>query len=371
MQPHLQQQLLPRWGYATLTTRTSAPLRSVHGRVRLMTSTARLVAQRAGVSVSTVSRAYTHPDKLSPATLSRVREAAQALDYEPVQVRRPYGIGTSHPTIAFIAPDIANPYFAAIAKAAQQRAHMRSFNMMVANTSEDIEQESELLNGLPPSVQGVISCSSRSTDSQILEMSARAPMVLINHSVPSVNSVRVDETDAMRQIVNHLTALGHRRIAYAGGSAASPSEVARSSALIQIDAEHDELEIMHLGNFAAFAHGGMAAADLVISSGATAVIAFNDLAAIGILSRLHQRGLRVPEDISVVGTDDVLISEATYPPLTTMAMPLERLGSAAVELLEKAISGQSIMREEVVLLASLVIRQSTGPAPSNHDASAS
>ena len=79
------------------------------------------------------------------------------------------------------------------------------------------------------------------------------------------------------------------------------------------------------------------------------------------------------EDVALpeIGTDDVLISEATYPPLTTMAMPLERLGSAAVELLEKAISGQSIMREEVVLLASLVIRQSTGPAPSNHDASAS
>ncbi len=327
-----------------------------------MTSTAREVAQRAGVSVSTVSRAYTHPDKLSPVTLSRVRQAAAALGYEPLPVRRsdpPPAL--SRPTIAFMAPDIANPYFAAIAKAAQHRAHARSFNMIVANTSEDIEQESELLNGLLPSVQGVISCSSRSTDTQILEMAGLLPMVLVNHSVESVNSISVDEDDAMRQIVTHLAALGHTRIAYVGGSAHSPSEAIRSAALRAIDEESDELEIAQLGNFAAFAHGGTAAADLVISSGASAVIAFNDLVAMGILSRLRQRGVEVPADISVVGTDDVLVSEATQPPLTTMAMPLERLGTAAVELLERLIAGQSGLCEQVVLRASLVVRQSTGP----------
>ncbi|WP_341729036.1 LacI family DNA-binding transcriptional regulator [Brooklawnia sp.] len=326
-----------------------------------MTSSALQVAQRAGVSVSTVSRAYTHPDRLSPATLGRVRKAAEALGYEPAPVRRPQQAPTDHPTIAFMAPDIANPYFAAIAKAAQQRAHTRSFNMIVANTSEDIEQEAGLLNGLLPSVQGVISCSSRSTDSQIAEMAASVPMVLVNHSADSVSSASVDEDDAMRQIVRHLHALGHERIGYVGGSVASPSEAVRSAELRRIDDESDQIEIAHLGNFAAFAHGGIAAADLVISAGVSAVIAFNDLVAMGILSRLQQRGVRVPDDISVVGTDDVLISEATQPPLTTMAMPLERLGIAAVELLEKIISGQSTTREEVVLLASLVVRQSTGP----------
>ena len=99
----------------------------------------------------------------------------------------------------------------------------------------------------------------------------------------------------------------------------------------------------------------------MISSGASAVIAFNDLVAMGILSRLRQRGVEVPADISVVGTDDVLVSEATQPPLTTMAMPLERLGTAAVELLERLIAGQSGLCEQVVLRASLVVRQSTGP----------
>ncbi len=326
-----------------------------------MASSARLVAKRAGVSLSTVSRAFTDPDKLAPTTLAKVRSAAEAVEYTPARVRRRPASVTRNPTIAFITPDIANPFFAAIAKAAQMRAQTRSFNMIIANTSEDIGQESELLAGLLPSVQGVMSCSSRSSDSQVIQMAARIPMVLINRQVDEMHWVAVDERGAMHQVVNHLHALGHRRIAYVGGPAASPSEMERYAALQQIDQTNDGVNMVFLGNSPAFAPSGIAAADLAISAGVTAIIAFNDIVAVGILSRLHQRGLEIPGDMSVVGIDDVLISDSTYPPLTTVTMPKARLGSAATDLLEKVISGQSPEPEQILVPAELVVRQSTGP----------
>lgn len=332
-----------------------------------MAAHARDVAERVGVSLSTVSRAFTNPEMVNPVTLERIRDVANDLGYVPTETRRSLRVSASDrarpQTIAFMAPDIANPYFAAIAQAAQQRARARNLNTIVADTNEDFEQESEILAEVLSSIQGVICCSPRSAEAQIVDMASSVPMVLVNRTIPSVPGVTVDEHDAMVQALTHLTALGHRRIAYVGGPVTSASEVSRTAALTQLRTAFEDAELLHVGNFSSFATGGVAAADLVVATGATAVIGFNDLVALGILSQLHQRGVRVPADVSVVGFDNVLVAGSTYPALTTLSMPYVRMGAAAVDLLNRRIQGRADAIEHMELTAELVVRQSTGPAP--------
>ncbi|HEY9334268.1 MAG TPA: substrate-binding domain-containing protein, partial [Kribbella sp.] len=166
--------------------------------------------------------------------------------------------------------------------------------------------------------------------------------------------------------VAHLVALGHRRIAWVGGPATSWSTQHRGFGLRNA-VEALRAELAPVGNFAPTYEGGMAAADQVVATGATAVVAYNDLVAIGLLARLHSRGISVPGDLSVVGVDDIAMSRMARPALTTVRLPKQEAGRIAVELLlallddPDAAQGRRLKHGE--LHGELIVRDSTGPAP--------
>jgi DNA-binding LacI/PurR family transcriptional regulator len=167
----------------------------------------------------------------------------------------------------------------------------------------------------------------------------------------------------MRQALAHLAALGHRQVGFVGGPANAWSNQERTRGLRRAAAEAD-IRLVEIGNFAPYFTSGIAAADLVLAAGVTAVIAYNDLVALGLISRLSTRGVAVPEQISVVGCDDVPLATMSNPAMTTVALPKEQAGRAAVslliKLLEEAPADATVHLE---LDTQLMVRGSTGPAP--------
>lgn len=330
-----------------------------------MAVTVRDVAKSVGVSVSTVSRALSAPEMVAPATRARVVQAAQNLGYQPNRAARGLITGRTG-NIGLVIPDLENPYFASVTKGVQARARAAGYSVFVADSDEDAASERSLVASLTREVDGLILCSPRDTDEQIAPVAGDTTVVLVNRKVRDLPAITVDNGDGIAQAVRHLRALGHRRIAWAGGPASSWSNDRRVEGLQAIELELTDIEIVNLGNYRPFFSGGVAAADLALASGATAVVSYNDLMAIGLIDRLRNRGVDVPGQISVVGFDNVSVATLVSPMLTTVALPLGLLGRAAVDLLLGLVdeSGHA-SPTSTQLPVELVIRQSTAEAPQN------
>lgn len=312
------------------------------------------VARVAGVSISTVSRALTVPDRVAPSTRERVRAAAEELGYRPNRAASVLRAGRSG-AYGLVVPDLANPYFAAVAKGAQACARERGAGLFVVDTEENPDLEAEVLTSLAPQTDGVVLCSPRAVDRALAALDGR-PVVLVNHEAAGVRAVETDHGAGMRRALEHLRALGHRRVAYVGGPESSWSDRRRRAGLVAAAAGYDDVEVVTLGAFRPQVEGGQAVADLVLASGATAVITFNDLVAVGLVDRLRRRGLDVPADLSVVGCDDSYVASLVTPPLTTLRVDLRAMGRAAVDLLLADDGGAP-----APLDVDLVVRSSTAP----------
>lgn len=186
-------------------------------------------------------------------------------------------------------------------------------------------------------------------------------LVLVNRRCGDIPAVAADNHDGMRQVYAHLRALGHRRVGYVGGPTRSWSNDQRVAALRALAAQHSDTDLVDLGCFAPYVSGGIAVGDLVVASGATAVVAFNDMVALELLDRLRSRGCRVPHDISVVGVDDIVVASLTSPPLTTVRLPVVESGRAGVDLLLSIVQERAAPPSPHLLEAHLVVRGSTGP----------
>ena len=329
-----------------------------------MPVTARDVARVAGVSVSTVSRALNKPDEVTPSTRDKVIETARGMGYRPNPAARHLITGKTG-NIALIVPDLENPFFATVAKGVQSKARTSGYATVVADSDEDPSLEPDIVRDLTPQVDGVLLCSPRSPDSVIAQLAQECTLVLMNRQCGDIPMVMSDNLAGVRQAVVHLVALGHRRIAYAGGPTISWSNQQRLTALRAITEEQPEVELVELGSFQPYVSGGIAAGDLVLASGVTAVLAYNDLVGFGILVRLRQRGARVPDDVSVVGVDDIPMSALTTPPLTSVGIPLVNCGRAGVDLLLGLVRDPSAPpTHHYDLSFRLAVRESTGPVTS-------
>lgn len=318
-------------------------------------ATIRDVAEAAGVSPATASRALSHPTRVTPVRRARVERAAVELGYrrvDPTPAPRRLGL---------VIPDLVNPYFSGVAKGIQHRARTAGLSLLIADSDEDPHLELELIQRMAPQVDAIVLCSPRMPDHVLAGLAIGPPIVLINREAAGVPSVVVDNASGIRQIVRHLHALGHRRIAYAGGMPGSWSERERGEGIATAAAEAG-LEAIHLGHFPTTFPGGVAAGDLVAASGVSGVVAHNDLMAVGILDRLRQRGTLVPEQVCVVGFDDVPAATYVSPALTTVQVSLHVLGRIAVDLLISPESLPDAVRGTYRLPVSLVVRGSTGPA---------
>lgn len=327
-----------------------------------MAATIRDVAQAAGVSQSTVSRALSAPELVNAATRERVQAAARRLGYEPNRAARGLITGRTG-NLGLIVPDLSNPFFSSIAKGVQSAARAGDYSVFIADTDEEAAAEVELLRALSKQVDGTVLCSPRTPDAELAGIGADSPVVLMNRRVGDRPSVTVDNADGMRQAVEHLAALGHRRIAYVAGPRTSWSNGERERGL-HATIEATGSELVHLGYFPPRFDGGVAAADLALASGATAVIAYNDVIALGLLSRLGARGVPVPDRMSVVGCDDIGMSAMTHPSLTTVSVPQHESGRASVALLLSLLAddgGSPAVHRE--LPTQLIVRATTGVAP--------
>lgn len=326
-----------------------------------MAVSARDVARVAGVSVSTVSRALARPDEVAPETLAKVLDTARGMGYRPNLTARGLITGRTG-MIGLIVPDIENPFFASVTKGVQARARAAGYAVMIADSDEDPSQEADLVKGMARQVDGIVLCSPRSPDQVIEDLALETTLVLVNRECGTVPAVLIDNLTGIRLTLDHLRALGHRTIAYVGGPVTSWSTRARLAAARAIVAEHPDTELIDLGSFQPYVSGGVAAADLVIASGATAVLACNDLVAFGLLDRLKHRGVRVPDDISVVGVDNIPMSALSSPALTSVGIPLVNCGRAGVDVLVNLIrqpGAPSTHHHD--LSYQLVVRDSSGP----------
>lgn len=325
-----------------------------------MNTTIHDVARAAGVSPSTVSRAMSG-GAVHPATRETVLRVASDLGYRPSRVARGLITGRTG-NLGMLVPDLGNPVFAEIIKGAVARARAADHPVYVTDTDEDPHRERETMDSLLRSTDGLLLCSPRASDAELVAAAAAMPTVVINRKVAGLPAVIADGTSGVRQAVRHLRDLGHRRIAYVSGPAGSWMERQRTAGLGTATAAG--IEVVHLPSASPTFNSGILAADLVLVSGVTAVIAFNDLLALGILQRLTGRGIRVPDDMSVVGHDDIGMASMCHPQLTTVATEKTRLGTAAADLLLRTLASDLRPADEsdVLLPSTLLVRGSTGPA---------
>ncbi|MBP3035129.1 LacI family DNA-binding transcriptional regulator [Arthrobacter sp. zg-ZUI100] len=320
--------------------------------------TVRDVARLASVSASTVSRALSASDLVAPVTRQRILDAAQQLGYTPNNSARGLITGRTN-NFGLVVPDLENPYFASVTKGVQGRALREGYAVFVADSDEDVRSEIELVRKLASQVDGLILCSPRMSDEELADITEGTTTVLINRRLPEVESITVDDTEIVRQALGHLYALGHRCVAYAGGPATSWSDGQRRHGIHTALTDLPGLEVIEIGSFTPVFGGGQSAADLAVATGASAVLAYNDLMALGILSRLQARGIQVPRDMSVVGIDDVNAATLVSPALTTVRAPLRKVGTAAVNALIDGIRPENPRLEPEALPVQLIVRSST------------
>jgi LacI family repressor for deo operon, udp, cdd, tsx, nupC, and nupG len=313
-----------------------------------------MVAARAGVATSTVSRALSNPDRVSDDTRRHVEAVAQELGYV-----------ASHKTrtrsVAVLVADIGNPFYFDVIRGTQRQLRASDYTQLLIDTEESAELEADLIDRMRGSIDGVILAASRLSDAAIERLAGTLPLVVLNRHVPGVPTVVMDTASGMAQALEHLVSLGHRDIVYVEGPKRSWANAVRWRALTEA-AENRDITLGRIGPFAPLRESGTAAADALVNSGATAAIAFNDLLAIGMLDRLAARGIRVPGSLSIVGCDDIFGADFCSPALTTITTPIEQAGRVAVTLLlglleSRAGSG----RDGVLLPTHLTVRDSTGP----------
>jgi DNA-binding LacI/PurR family transcriptional regulator len=320
------------------------------------------VAARAGVAVSTVSRALTRPERVNAVTRQHVEAVAKELGYTANTAARALNSGHSR-NVAVLVSDVTNPFYFGIIRGAQQELKPAGYTPMLLDTEESEELEDAMLLRLRASYDGAIIAASRLTDRRLAELAGHMPLVAINRQTRGVPNVFIDTPAGVDQAVEHLVSHGHRAIAYASGPPTSWPNERRWRAFTRAAARRG-VETARVGPFSPRQNQGAAAADAVLNTGATACLAFNDLLAIGMLARFAERGLRVPEDVSVVGCDDIFGADFCHPPLTTITAPITQAGRASVSLLLAQLElGTAATRRTVTLPTHLTIRASTGPAP--------
>jgi len=328
------------------------------------------VADRALVSISTVSRAFTMPHLVRGTTRERVLQAARDMGYQPNRAARGLITGKTG-NIAVVVPDIANPFFSAVLKGVHARAREADHVVFLADTEEDPRLEEELVRAMVKQVDGIILCSSRMSEEQLDRLELGKPTVFLNRRVRGAPAVVMDSSEGTREAVAHLAALGHRRIAYLSGPRESWSSRVRLAGL-RPATDAVGLELVELGPFLPYFEGGLQAADLVLASQATAAIAFNDLIAFGVLNRLAVRGFHVPADLSLIGFDNIAMAAMVTPALTTVALPMAAAGRAAVDLLlDRLVYPHDEVgdRAERLLGTHLCVRSSTAPPRGGTDPS--
>lgn len=325
-----------------------------------MPVTIRDIARESGVHISTVSRAFSAPHRVNPETRRKVLDCAEHLGYQPNRAARSLAKGRTG-MIGVVVPDIVNPFYADIVKAVEARARRKGFAVLLLDTDEQADDEHELIGPLSQQADGVIVAGSRLSPEELAETCAGFPTVLVVRSAPGIPSIIAPPGRGMDQAIEHLYALGHRRICYLAHETWVKEDEREAMRAITTRLGMELIELFDVVE--PKYEAGVAATDRIVARGATAVIAHNDLTALGVMSRLAQRGVSVPHDFSVIGVDDTFMARLPHPQLTSIHLPLNEMGSKAVDVMVDMISGGEVAPDVIKLSAGLIVRGSTGRAP--------
>jgi DNA-binding LacI/PurR family transcriptional regulator len=324
------------------------------------------IARLAHVSHPTVSRALQNSPLVSPRTAEKIRQIAREEGYRPSAVAR--GLVTRHTrTIGLAATTIADPFTSEVASGIEQAARDLGYSVYFADSGADPEREKKVVQAFAEQrVDGIIVTSSRVGALHLpLLAEMMVPVVLVNDQHPGVvaHAVLIDNESGMRSLAEHLISLGHRRIAYIGDRFGYQSDTERFAGYNHaLDAAAIPLRDEYVVRGDGKPEAALRAMDalLALADPPTAVCCYNDMSALGALRAIHAKGLRVPEDISVTGFDDLFLSAYTEPPLTTMRQPMRRMGQFAMEILSKLINGDESV-PQMRIQAERIVRASTGP----------
>lgn len=321
------------------------------------------VATAAGVSPSTVSRAFSRPGRVSNRTAARIQKVAAELGYRPPQVARAE-VSQKSKMLGIALTDITNPFFFSIIRGAEHVAITEGYSILLVDSQESDELERRLFDRTVPLLDGMIVAASRLSDTALRAAVRTTPTVSLNRLVPGLPSVITDNARGMRRALEHLAELGHRRVAYVSGPAASWADGARWQAFREGCFELDITEA-RIGPTLPTVRGGMGIYPQVHEKRVSAVVCFNDLISIGIMRAAKAAGLTIPADLSVVGFDNIFASDLVTPGLTTVAAPLGLLGERAARSLIALANNQvpeTTAESPSVLPMRLIIRESTTSA---------
>jgi LacI family transcriptional regulator len=325
------------------------------------------VARRAKVSTATVSRVLNNASVVKSSTRARVVKAIEELKYHPNLHARSLAGGKSR-TIGVIVSNMENPFFFDIYKTIESDAHAGGYEVVMANTdyrSEQLVTSIRLMIGRR--VAGLAAIVSEMAPALIDELNeSRIPVVFYDVGTPrhNITNIRVNYRRGIEKVVDYLHSLGHRKLGFVGHHAVLGPINERMKAVMDAVARIPSLEVRTAAD-ADTLEGGRQATRTLLSSGfaPTAIICVNDVTAVGALRELRERGIRVPQEISVTGFDNVQLSEFCYPALTTVHIPRVRIGHIICDYLLPKPGRTAIVDSEVVIDPEFLVRDSTGPAP--------
>lgn len=319
------------------------------------------VARVAGVSPSTVSRTFSRPGRVSAATAQKIRAVAEQLGYRSREVDKAY-VKANTKVLGVVVADITNPVNFRMIRGCQSAAAEAGYVVTLADAQESEQLEREMLRRSLPLLDGLVICSSRLSDTELRTIAKNLPTVMLNRQVAGLHSIVPDMAGGVRQALEHLVELGHRTVGYLAGPEASWADGMRWRAM-RDNAPTLGLTEHRMKSFAPTMQGGRAAADAVIERKLKAVICYNDVMAIGLIRGLRERGVSVPEQVSIIGHDNIGSGSLIEPGLTTIAAPLTMLGQSAVRYITGVVATGSHAPAgptvPAVLPAKLVVRGST------------
>lgn len=328
------------------------------------------VAEAAGVHISTASRALNERTAvlLNPATLERVRETADGLGYRVNGMARALKTRRSM-SIGMVVPDITNPFFPPVVRGAEDVLDRAGYSLLLSSSDNDPgkarRQTAAMLEG---QADGLLLAMARRDDPLVTDLRAGGtPLVLVNRTIDrgGVSAVVPDDFHGALEAVEHLYALGHRRLAFVGGPLSTSNGARRRASFDETVQRLGLPEVAALEALAFDEQAGYAVAQTLLTEHPriTGVVAGNDLIAVGIIVAAAERGRNCPRDISVVGFNDMLLAGRLQPPLTTIRIPQYDVGTRAAELLMALVAEPARRPETVLISGELVVRGSTAPPP--------
>lgn len=335
-------------------------------------ATLRDVADKANVSIATVSAVINRNKYVSPELTERVKKAIQELNYKPNGVARGLRTKRSY-TLGLVISDITNPFFPEIARGVEDRADRAEYSVFLSNTDADPRREARCVENLrSKGVDGIIFTSIRTNDESVRRLHEEGfPFVLINRQVENLDLdyVGVDNERGAYKAVKYLISLGHERIGYIGGAIHSTASKARHDGYRKALEDHGiEYDPALVEEGYLKQEGGYAAARRLLAPAnrPTAIFAANDLMALGVLDVASDLHLRVPEDLAVVGFDDIKLASQANIQLTTVRQPRYEMGQLAVDLLLERLDHEEkrhLPPQKIILPCDLVVRKTAGPPP--------